>query len=233
MAGPSSQNTESAVDPEAALDELVAAGVVDEEADGSLTTTDAFEDTRRIYHDSYVDASDERFHDTVAELFGLDRDDAATHVERHGVTREELVAYLSLRSFLETPPGQETLAVMAALVAEVGPGTPVPDGLEVLDEESWRDFLTATPDAVVTVWAHGCAPCEAMKADIESILDTLPEGVAVAGIDGETCFDFRLEYEVNAAPAFVCFRDGEHRLTETGRKRPEAAAELFASVYET
>lgn len=240
MTGPTPQNTDSetaigpetGVDAEAALDALVDAGVFDEDADGSLTTTEAFEETRRIYHDSYAGASDERFHATVAELFGLDPDDAAAHVETRGVTRDELVAYLSVQSFLDDPPGQGTLAVMAALVAEVGPGSPVPASLEELDDESWREFLTAHPDSVVTVWRHGCDPCEAMKADLDAILETLPESVAVAGIDGEACFDFRLEYEVNAAPAFVCFRDGEHRLTETGRKRPETTAGLFESVYE-
>ncbi|MFC6724147.1 hypothetical protein ACFQE1_07120 [Halobium palmae] len=65
----------------------------------------------------------------------------------------------------------------------------------------------------------------------DEILAAVPEGVAVAGVDGEDCFDFRLEYEVNAAPAVVCLRDGEHRLTETGRRSPAAFAELFDGVY--
>jgi thiol-disulfide isomerase/thioredoxin len=137
--------------------------------------------------------------------------------------------------FLEDPPDRERLAVMAALVAEVGPGSPVPavETLTELDDGSWRGFLGDHPDAVVTVWKHGCEPCEAMKADLPAILEALPRRVAVAGVDGEACPSFRRAYEVSAAPAVLCFRDGDLRATETGRKRPATLADLFESVYGT
>lgn len=228
---PPAADADASVDPEAALDALIDGGAVDEADDGTLSTTRAFEDARRIYHDTYADASDEVFRQTVADLFGLDPDAAADHVESGGVTREEVVAYLSVRSFFDDPPDPETAAVMAHLLVEIGPGSPVPASLRELTDDEWSAFLDDRPDAVVTVWKRFCDPCEATKADLDDILSALPDGVAVAGVDGEEVPAFRREFGVDAAPAFCLFRDGELVETHTGRGRPEELAERFAAVY--
>ena len=219
------------VDPEAALDALVAAGAVDEAEDGTLSTTSEFEDARRIYHDTYADADDATLTETVADVFGLDPDEAAAHVEDGHVTREEVVAYLSVRSFLDDTPDPTTLAVMVHLLVEIGPGSPVPPSLRELSDDDYRAFLDDEPDAFVTVWKQFCDPCEATKAVLDDILDALPAGVAAAGVDGEAVPEFRREFGVDAAPAFCLFRGGELAEAYAGRGRPERLGERFEAVY--
>lgn len=219
------------VDVESALDRLIDADAVDEADDGTLTTTTAFEDTRRVYHDTYAHMGEEGFHSTVADLFDIDRDEVAAHVDATGITREELVAYLSVRSFLDDPPDRGTLAVMADIVVQIGPGSPVPSAVREVTDDDYETFLEAEPEAIVTVWKHGCDPCEAMKEEFDAILDVVPGGVAVAGVDGEAAADFRRAFDVSAAPAVLLFRDGDLQRTLTGRKSPAELADAFESVY--
>jgi len=220
--------------PEAALDDaldaLVAAGLVDETDDG-VATTETFEATRRVYRDTYGAADDAAFRQTVAEAFGVSESVAADRIESGAITREDLIAYLSLRSALPDVD-DERLATMATLVAELSPGSPVPETVTELDDDGWSAFLDEHPDAVVTVWRHDCAPCEALKDDLGAVLSALPDGVAVAGVDGESVPDFRRTFGVDAAPAVCSFRGGDLEDVTTGRQPPESYADRFAAVYE-
>ena len=126
------------VDVEAALDRLIHADAVDEADDGTLSTTAAFEETRRVYHDTYGDMAEAGFHRTVTALFDLD------------------------------------------------------------------------PDEVVA---------------------TVPEGVAIAGVDGVAVDEFRQAFDVSTAPAVLLFRDGDLRQTLAGRQAPSDVDEAVQSVY--
>ncbi|MDS0298217.1 thioredoxin family protein [Halogeometricum sp. S1BR25-6] len=218
-------------DPEAALDRLLELGAVTEDADGTLATTAAFENDRRIYRDTYDYMGREGVADTVADLFGVDRDEAHSLLDSGEVTTEDVVAYLAVRSFADEPLGTAEHAMMAELLVRIGPGTPVPDVIEVVDDATYEAFLAEHPDAVVTVWKHHCDPCEAMKGDLDAILDAVPDGVAVAGVDGAEADAFRRAFGVDAAPAVLCFRDGVLEALETGRKRPAELATLFETVW--
>jgi thiol-disulfide isomerase/thioredoxin len=238
MSGPSNATLEDA------LDHLVDAGLVDERDDG-LVTTAAFEATRRVYHDTYSGIGDDAFRGTVADVFGVDEATAAERIDAGAITRDDLIAYLTLRSLLdgverrstgsrseaEDDAGDERLATMATLVTELSPASPVPESVEELDDESWRAFLDASPDAVVTVWRHDCAPCDALKEDLDAVLSSVPDGVAVAGVDGESVPDFRRTFDVDAAPAVCCFRGSDLVDTLTGRQSPETYAERLADCY--
>jgi thiol-disulfide isomerase/thioredoxin len=244
MSGPSNPALEDA------LDALIDAGLVAERDDGGLVTTDAFESTRRVYRDSYAGVDDAVFRSTVADAFGVSESTAAERIDAGAITREDLIAYLSLRAAFDnegskipradgeagdgaaTPPDDERLATMATLVAELSPGSPVPDAVPELDDESWAAFLDDHPDAVVTVWRHDCAPCEALKADLDAVLSALPDSVAVAGVDGESAPDFRRTFDVDTAPAVCSFRDGALEDVTTGRQSPDTYADRFAAVYE-
>jgi hypothetical protein len=214
-------------DPETVVDDLVSAGVLGETDDGAVFLTDAFEAAKGVYDDSY-DAGSARVRETVADLFGVDPEGERARA----VSADELAALLALRSFLDDPPPVETLAVAAGVVAGVGPSSPVPDALREVDDDSWRD-VGGGGDAVVTVWKRNCEPCEAMKADLDAVLDELRAvaDVPVAGLDGEACPEFCRAAGVNAAPAVVCLRDGDPVEAVTGRRSPDALAELFADVY--
>jgi thiol-disulfide isomerase/thioredoxin len=222
---------ETNVDPEAVLDRLVAAGVVDEDDDGTLTTSEAYERTRAVYHDTYGGVDEETLATALADVFDVDDGTATAYVAENDVGPADLVAYLSLQSFLDPVPDRATLATMAGLVVDIGPGSPVPDQLEELDDGSYEAFLSEHPDAVLTVWKTGCHPCDAMKEELDEILDRVPEEVAVAGLDGESVPSFRLAYDVDAAPSVLAFADGELVESLSGRRSPVALEQFFSVVY--
>ena len=219
------------VDPEAALDRLIEDGVVEEDDDGTLTTTEAYEQTRVVYHDTYGTADEQTVVRALSEMFDVDRETVAAYVDEHDVGPEDLVAYLSLQSFLDPVPNRGALAAMAAIAVEIDPGSPVPGQLDELDDESYEAFLSEHPDAVLMVWKTGCHPCDAMKADLDAILERVPDGVAVAGVDGESVPSFRLAYGVDSAPAVLALRGGELVESLTGQRSPVALERFFSVVY--
>lgn len=232
--GNASDDTSGDSDAEALLDALVEGGVVSVDPETTaVTTTAAFEDTRAVYHDSYADASAERFHGSVAEVFDLDSTDAAAErVDDLGVTREEFVGYLAIDAHLDRSPSTATLARMAHVVSELRPGTPVPDAVVELDDGSYKEFVSSHDRAIVTVWKHHCDPCEAMKDDLDAILGAIPEEVVVGGLDGEDCPEFRRTTDIDAAPALALFADGDLREAFTGRATPDRVAAACTEVYE-
>jgi thioredoxin-like negative regulator of GroEL len=70
-----------------------------------------------------------------------------------------------------------------------------------------------------------------MKEDLDEILERVPDGVAVAGLDGESVPSFRLAYGVDSAPAVLAFRDGELVESLTGQRSPVALERFFSVVY--
>ena len=70
-----------------------------------------------------------------------------------------------------------------------------------------------------------------MKADLEEILERVPDDVAVAGVDGEAVPSFRLDYGVDSAPATLAFEGGELVESLSGRRSPVALEQFFSVVY--
>ncbi|MBV0900269.1 thioredoxin family protein [Haloarcula salina] len=219
--------------PDALLDALEREGVVvvDAETD-AVSTTEAFEADREVYYDTYVTMPDAEFHQSVAEVFGLDSPDAAAErVDELGVTREEFATFLTLRSNVEGSYSLQELTTMAQMATELGPETPVPEGVEHLDDDSYEAFVDSHRRCVVTVWKLFCDPCEAMKDQLDEVLAAFPEGTPVGGVAGERSPEFCRSVGVNAAPAFVLFDDGEPVEIITGRTDPAALAERVEEVY--
>lgn len=214
------------------FDELVESGVfeLEDEETEAVTVSLDYERSRRVYHDTYMDVSEDEYHRSIAEVFGLESaDEAAERVDELGVSREEFVNFMALRSELEGYTADQ-LARMASMVTEVGPSSPVPESLEELDDETYEAFLADNDRAVVTVWMLFCEPCKAMKGDLDEVLAAIPSGVAVGGLDGEKCPEFCRDAEVNVAPAFVLFEEGEKVDEVTGRTDPEPLAERITTV---
>lgn len=219
-------------DPEQLFETLVGEAVLAVDDEDTVTTTEEFEKVRDLYHDIYDPLSEEEYYESVASAFGLEGPQAAAEViEDLGVTRGEFVAYLALKSHLEGEYTRDELARMAAVVTEVGPGSVVPDAVTEIDDDIFADFLADHPDVVVTVWRRSCAPCEATKEDLDEILASIPEGVAVAGIEPVPPSEFRRNYRVDAAPAILLFRDGLEEKRFTGYTDPEELAEAFDETY--
>jgi thiol-disulfide isomerase/thioredoxin len=233
---------------EALFDRLVEENVLTVEEGGGVRTTDAFDDTHAVYHDSYVGVSDADYHEAVAATFGLeDAESAAELIEARGVERREFICYLAVRSHLDGdatadgPTGEvstdsptdelssDDLAAMAGMVSEVVPDSPVPPGVADVTDDPER-LLAGRDRAVVSVWKRFCDPCDALKADLDAILDAIPDDVAVAGIDGEVAIGFCGTHGVESAPGFVLFRDGERVRTVTGSDPDEVVAAI-QTVY--
>lgn len=207
------------------FDELLAADIL---VDGEMgvRTTDEFDDTHAVYHDSYVGVSDAEFHESVTATFGLpDADAAADAVVSQGLTRTDLAVALSVRSHCENLTTNE-LAVATGLVAEIVPKTPVPAGLADVTDDPQRFVASNDRVALLTVWKRFCDPCEAIKDDLTELLADVPESVGIAGIDGEVAVEFCDDFDVDAAPGFVLFDDGEQVRTVTGSDREEIRSAL-------
>ncbi|MFU1782765.1 thioredoxin family protein [Haloarcula japonica] len=218
---------------EALLDALESEDVVviDAETD-EVSTTKAFEADREVYYDTYVTMGDAEFHESVAEVFSLgSAAEAAERVDELDVSREEFATFLTLRSNVEDSYTTAELTTMAQMATELGPETPVPDGVEHLDDDSYEAFVDAHDRCVVTVWKLFCDPCEAMKEQLDDVLAAFPEGVPVGGVAGERSPEFCQSAGVNAAPAFVLFEDGEPVERITGRTDPSALAARVEEVY--
>jgi len=223
--------SELATDSEARYEYLLDADVFVEETDGSVAVTESFDGTRGIYRDSYADSSDERFYETLAELFDLSVEDAEAQAAELGVTRDELVAYLALRSYLDDPPTPTVLVQMAAMVSDVAPTSPVPESMPELTDDDYELFLDDNPDAVVIVWKLHCDPCDDMKEALDEIRSVAPDRVAFAGVDGESVAEFRREFDVDAAPATLTFADGSFVEAIEGRRSPTQLADMFENAF--
>lgn len=217
------------------LDRLIEVGAIREDDDGTLRISTALHDIIDLYDQSYGDLPDTEFTEAVADAFGLEYSEAVRRIDEEGVTREEFVAYLSLRSHFEDEdepvPDPLERATMASIVVDVAPATPVPQALRELDDDEVEPFLDSNDRAVVFVWRLRCDPCESMKAELEETLAALPADIAVAGIDGEAAPEFRRRFDVDAAPAVVCVADGEARAAETGYQSPTAVADLVGDAF--
>lgn len=211
---------------------LVEAEVLRERADGQLVVRPEFERTHETFRRKHRGTDDEAFRDAVADTFRLDPEEATARIEETGITRTELAAFEALRAFLDDDPEPVELAAMAAIVVGANPPSPVPDALTELDDETYEPYLDAHPNAVVFAWKRNCAPCDAMKAELDAVLAALPDGHDVAGVDGGRSAGFRATYELTAAPSVLCFRDGELVETADGRQRPDDVAALAARVYD-
>jgi thiol-disulfide isomerase/thioredoxin len=217
-------------DPEARFEFLVDRGVIVERDDGTVDATSAFEDERAVYVDSYKDSSDEKFRETVASLFGLTPARAEKRIRDLELTRWELATYLSLRAALDVDLPTEVELQLAEMVAAVGEASPVPPSLPDLDDDEYRSYLDAHGHAVLFVFQQGCDPCDAMKAELGDVRESVADDVAFAGLDGDEVPEFRREFEITVAPTTLVFVDGD--LAET-REGYCAADDLIALLEDT
>jgi len=218
-------------DAEARLEFLIAADVIDVGEDDSVTATVEFEDTRAVYADTYGDVDDDTFAETIADLFDVPVEEAHTRIEETDLTREDLIAYLSLQSHLERDLPQDVLVLLTSMISGVGFGSAVPDSMPELDDDTYPEFVAEHGNAVIVVWSYPCDPCRSLKEDLPAFRDTLPERVALAGVDGDAAGRLRREFDVTSAPTLLFFVDGELADTFEGYLPVEVLSERVEEVY--
>ena len=221
-------------DPEARFEYLVDRDVLVERDDGTVVTDDDFQSTLEVYEDSYLDESDETFAETVASEFDLSPEEAADRIEETGMTREELATFLALRSYLDDPDrSRDELALMAAMVEGVGPGSPVPSALTEVGDEDYEAYVEERGDVVLFVFTRNCAPCDALKEDLPEILEAAPDGVDFAGVNGDEAPAFRRAFEVSVAPTTLAFVGGDLDSTIEGRRPLPRLLDAVEDLYES
>ncbi|MDY6776279.1 MAG: thioredoxin family protein [Halobacteria archaeon] len=215
------------------VDVLIDEGVLRVGDGGTVTTTSEYEKTRSVYYNTYSEVSDDEFERSVADVFGISRDEAAERIEEIGVTRDDFITYMAVKSEVSRDLPQTELTVMADVVGEVSPVSAVPEYIDEIDDETYADFLDENPDSVVTVWKFDCAPCDEMKEEFADVdVDVVGEtDVRFAGVNGEEVADFRREYGVDVAPAFLFFSDSELVEKTEGYTSPDEVEEIIESVY--
>ena len=219
-------------DPEARLEYLLECGVLEERGDGSIVVGDSFHAELEVYEDSYLDVSEEQFAATVGSVFGLDQADAAERIEATGMTRRELATFLALRAHLDdSERTRDELALMAGMVADVGPASPVPEGMTEVTDETFEAYIEEHGDVVAFVFQRHCVPCEAMKEELPELLSAVPDHVAVAGVDGDEAVEFRRANRVGVAPTTLLFEGGDLVVTLEGRKPVDDLVGAVESVY--
>jgi thiol-disulfide isomerase/thioredoxin len=219
-------------DAEARLEFLIETSVIDVDENDSVTATEGFEDTRRIYADSYADIGDEEFAQSIADVFGTTLEEARSQIEETDLSREDLYNYLSLQSHIDRDLPQDVLVLLTSMVVGVGVGSAVPESMPELDDDSYAAFLDEHDDALVVVWSYPCDPCRSLKKDLPELLEMLPGSVAVAGVDGNRVGRFRTEFEVTSAPTLLLFAGGDLAEKIEGYHPVESLRGPLSETYE-
>lgn len=218
-------------DAESLVEILFEEGILKEDRTGAVKTTGDFEGTRAVYHDTYGHATDEDFLQGVANAFALSREDAQARIDAGDVTRRELVTFLSVKSDVDQSVSTQDLAAMAEVVTEITPESPVPDDLLVVTDDSKASFFAEHPDSVVVTFKHFCEPCKSLAASLDELRAAVPDSVTWAGADGEKETEFVAEYDVEAAPTTLMFRDGELVESKRGWAGEARLIEALQDVY--
>lgn len=218
-------------DGAALVETLFEADILREDSADAVRTTSEFEKTRAIYHDTYGHASDEEFRESVADAFDVSPDEAQARIDEGDVTRASFVAYLSVSSHLEADVSRQELAAMAEVVTELSAGSPVPDELIEVTDDSAVSFHAEHPDSVVVVFKHHCDPCDSQKEHLDELRAATPDNVTWAGVDGETATSYCSDHDVEAAPTTLCFRDGELVESKRGWVGPDRLIETLDEIY--
>jgi thioredoxin-like negative regulator of GroEL len=216
-------------DPETRLEFLIEADVIDVDEHDRVTATVAFEDSRSVYADTYQDVDDETIAETVADLFDVPIEEARARLAED-LTREDLITYLSLQSHIDRDLPQDVLVLLTSMVAGVGFDA-VPDSMPELDDDTYEDFVAEHGEAVIIVWSYPCDPCRSLREELPAFRDNLPDGVALAGVDGDAVGKLRTEFDVTSAPTFLFFSGSELADTFQGYLPVDVLAQRIEEVY--
>ncbi len=177
-----------------------------------------------MYYDTYVTMCNAEFHESVADVFGLDSAAEAARGSTNSTCTRGVCQFLTLRSNVDDSYTTVELTTMAQ-IDRTGAGNTGPRGSQTPRRRQLRG-VRRRPRPVCRDCVEAVRdPCEAMKAELDDVLAAFPDGVPVGGIAGERSPEFCQSVGVNAAPAVVLFEDGKPVERITGRTDPSTMAE--------
>jgi thiol-disulfide isomerase/thioredoxin len=219
--------------PGVTAESLFAAGVLrDRGAD--VTTTADFE----AAVEEYVEKTSVLPSDELAALLEerLDRGAIVEPFAELGVTDPRTVAELfALQDRLEPSSDDDWLALLPVLWLFRSAETPtegVPDPFVPVPATYLPHVTRIYSPSLVYVWLDDCAPCETVKADLESIFEEPRELMAFA-VYGPDYREFLAEtYDVTAGPVLLFMLDGRVDLRLHGAQPERTVRSELSTLLE-
>jgi len=204
--------TTGSAEPEAILDQLLAAEIVEVVDDGeSIGVAETFRESVDQWRTTVdeLDASE-----LEAELRQVveDDDEAEAMLATTGVDGETLAEYLAI-SYADATEFDhvERLRVLAVLdsLGQSLPDSGSPETFLPVSGERLPFLLHAYQTAIVYIWLDDCAECEEMKSVLEEAHIDEYDDIARLAVFGPDCAELLYsEYDVPGGPATLFVLDG-------------------------
>jgi len=123
-----------------------------------------------------------------------------------------LAEYHALSECTDELTQSERLQVLQVLdqFRETSSTDGVPDGFIPVQGNRLSSLVKLTPAALVYVWRHDCEPCELVKEDLEVLIETPLEDIALFAVYGpKWASELRGVFDVIGAPTVLFFLDGK------------------------
>lgn len=213
------------------LDDLVAAGVFDESADGHIEPSERFRRDREAFRTKAARLDESEFVATV-EAYGGDAESAAD------VDASVLGDAMAIFDAAERVDRERSfLAARALSRADLSGTAPeVPDGFVPIDGGEIESFVQRHSAAVLYFWREDCDPCDDVRADLEALLadGQIPEPVGLAAVYGPDSAELvREEYQVAAAPTTLFCKHGAVDSRILGASGYDAIRSEIATIAES
>lgn len=99
--------------------------------------------------------------------------------------------------------------------------------LALTDSEFSQQVLASAKPVLVDCWAPWCGPCRAMGPVVEELASDFKGRAVVAKLNVDENPKIPEQYEIDAIPAFLLFKDGQLvKKVVGGRPKSDLAAEL-------
>lgn len=223
-------------DPGRLLDQLFAASVLTDSADGGFELSDVFRSELESQEEK-VRTSDDVFDSLHAEVpdetlsleallhFGDDCPDVLAEylalAEATGLTHAERLRVLPLFDSFRSD-GEPTDGVPNVFLPVSGFRLPF--------------VVNMFKTAIVYVWKHDCSPCDLVRGDFDELFDAPPSDLGMFAVHGPSAAQFLYDtYRVDGAPTVLFFLDGEVDVRLRGaesRKVLETEIEKLRTVAE-
>jgi thiol-disulfide isomerase/thioredoxin len=199
---------------------------------GDVELTRAFEDAVTEHAEAIGPLDERGLDDYLRSRLANERADRFR--DRCRNDPELLARYLALADTLGDKTDDERYQLLLALdyfyrdpPADHGS----PDGYQPVYGDRLPLFLDIAPAAIVYVWRDECAPCDLMRADLETFVGTLPDHVGLYSVYGpDDAAVLAEEYGVTGGPTTLFCKDGVVDCRLVGSRTPEVIAHEIAHI---
>jgi len=99
-------------------------------------------------------------------------------------------------------------------------------------EDSFHQVIADNEVVLVDFWATWCGPCLKMGPAVESVAEKMKGKAVVAKLDVDKAKEIAVEYEANAIPLLVFFKNGEEHSRLVGLQTEDKLLETLNGILE-